>query len=121
MVLELFWTNTAASMSCFVLTLLNVWGRELSACRADTRGNGAVERRVDMAACHTIMAIGSFAVLNYCAESECVGRYVGQWLNNKKEGQGVLTTKDGKRYEGNFYNNKKEGQGSESDKCVAVA
>ena len=39
-------------------------------------------------------------------------RYVGEWNNNKKEGEGLLTHFNGSKFEGFFFNDKKEGQGS---------
>ena len=39
------------------------------------------------------------------------GRYVGQVVNDKKEGKGIRYWNDGDRYEGDFKNDKKEGKG----------
>ena len=38
-------------------------------------------------------------------------RFVGDFINDKREGYGVYYYAGGDRYEGNFKNNKKEGQG----------
>ena len=38
-------------------------------------------------------------------------RYVGQVINNKREGKGILYLNDGDRYEGDFKNGKYEGKG----------
>ena len=39
------------------------------------------------------------------------GRYVGQVVNDKKEGKGIYYWNDGNRYEGDFKNDKREGKG----------
>ena len=38
-------------------------------------------------------------------------RYEGDWKNDKKEGKGILYLNDGERYEGDWKNDKKEGKG----------
>ncbi len=38
-------------------------------------------------------------------------RYEGNWVNNWKDGFGVLYYASGKRYEGNWVDNKKDGHG----------
>jgi len=40
--------------------------------------------------------------------------YNGQWLNNKRHGQGSMTYYDGSVYTGNWFNNQRYGQGSMS-------
>lgn len=37
--------------------------------------------------------------------------YIGDWKNNKKNGNGKIKYKNGDEYEGQFKNNKKEGKG----------
>ena len=37
--------------------------------------------------------------------------YVGAWKNNKMEGEGVFTWKDGRTYKGSYKNDKKNGYG----------
>ena len=39
-------------------------------------------------------------------------KYVGEWKNNKKEGEGILTLVNGSKYEGYFLNDHKHGMGS---------
>ena len=39
------------------------------------------------------------------------GRYVGQVVNDKKEGKGIFYYNSGSRYEGDFKNDKREGKG----------
>ena len=39
------------------------------------------------------------------------GRYVGQVVNDKREGKGIYYFNDGDRYEGDWKNNKQEGKG----------
>ena len=39
------------------------------------------------------------------------GRYVGQVVNDKKEGKGIYYYNDGDRYEGDYKNDKREGKG----------
>ena len=38
-------------------------------------------------------------------------KYVGEWKNNRKEGEGVLSHFNGSKFEGIFFNDKKEGPG----------
>ncbi len=38
-------------------------------------------------------------------------RFVGQIINNKREGKGILYLNDGDRYEGDWKNGKREGKG----------
>lgn len=37
--------------------------------------------------------------------------YQGQWTNNLKNGNGIMTYADGKVYDGQFVDNKREGEG----------
>ena len=39
------------------------------------------------------------------------GRYVGQVVNDKREGKGIFYWNDGDRYEGDYKNDKREGKG----------
>ena len=40
------------------------------------------------------------------------GKYVGEWKNSKKQGQGVFTWENGSKYIGEFNNDKRSGQGT---------
>merc|ERR1719199_1062305 len=45
-------------------------------------------------------------------EVEGGARYKGQWRDQKRHGQGVLTGPSGQRYEGSFSNGRAHGQGT---------
>lgn len=38
--------------------------------------------------------------------------YRGEWLNDKREGNGIMEFDDGSRYEGEWKNDRREGQGT---------
>ena len=42
------------------------------------------------------------------------GKYVGEYKDGKKNGQGTLTYTDGRMYEGEWKNGKQNGQGTET-------
>ena len=42
-------------------------------------------------------------------------KYVGEWKNNRKEGEGVLSHFNGSKFEGIFFNDKKEGPGKQTN------
>jgi len=38
-------------------------------------------------------------------------KYVGEYVNDKKEGFGILELSNGRKYEGNWYNGMQQGKG----------
>ena len=58
-----------------------------------------------------IAEFNSYNINNQELELEDV-KYIGQVIDGKKEGNGIMLFKDGSRYEGNWKNDKEEGKGS---------
>ena len=50
-------------------------------------------------------------IYRYVTKEYEYGKYIGDYENGKREGNGIFYYNDGDKYEGEYVNNKREGKG----------